>query len=145
MTIQVSDLRAAERFVPNEPITGCFGSSDVSLLNIGPGGVKISHSHPLRIGTRGRFWFRHGELTITVQARLVWSHLSKDPANGGTLAYHSGLHVEGSDPVLADALQTMLARGVLRQDLESLEKKRQRLEEREKARTAKPTMKIISG
>ena len=145
MNVQVKELREAERFVVTEAVTGSFGAAEVVVLNIGERGVKISHPQPLRIGTRGRLNFRHRNVNAAIPARVVWSHLSKDPNAGGKLVYHTGLHIEAGDTSLSAALHSMLQLGLLRQDLESLDRKRQLAEEREKRIANRPTIKVVPG
>ncbi len=134
MTTEVVDLRKGDRFNVVEPVTGSFGPAEIAILNLSLGGVQISHPQPLRIGTRGKLWFKRGDVTVTIQAVVVWSHLVR--STSGTMAYRTGLKLEAVDAPFALAINAMMRSGILRQDLESLEKKRTRLEEREQQRKA---------
>ncbi|HEY0157698.1 MAG TPA: PilZ domain-containing protein [Thermoanaerobaculia bacterium] len=131
MTIEVVDLRRGERFTVVEPLTGTFGPADVSVLNLGLGGIAISHPQPVRIGTRAKLSCRRGDVTIVVPATIVWSHLN--PGSGG-MVYCSGLKLDAADPQYALAINTLMRGGALRQDVGSLERKKQRMREREEAR-----------
>jgi hypothetical protein len=138
MSIEVVDLRKGDRFHMVEPITGTFGAVDVALLDLSLTGAQISHALPLRIGTRARLWFKRGDVTAVVHAHVVWSHLAKSTT--GAMAYQSGLKVDNADPQYAAALNSMIRAGVLRQDLQSMDKKRQRAIEREQLRQSQIRM-----
>jgi PilZ domain len=130
-TTDVIDLRKADRFVAIEPVSGTFGAADIMVLDLSLGGAKISHPQPIRIGTRARISFRRGDITATVQAHVVWSHLN---AGAGGMVYHSGLKLDSVDPQYALAINTLLRANVLRKDVGSLDRKRERMAERELAR-----------
>lgn len=131
MTIEVTDLRRADRFVAVEPVSGTFGPAEMIVLDLSLAGAKISHAQPIRIGTRAKLTFKRGDATATLHAQVVWSHLS--PGKGG-MSYQSGLKLEGVDAQYALALNTLLRANVLKKDTNSLERKRERLVQRELAR-----------
>ena len=131
MTTEVVDLRKGERFSVIEPLTGTFGPAEVAVLNLSLGGAQISHPQPVRIGTRAKLWCRRGDVTITVSATVVWSHLT--PTSAGMI-YFSGVRLDAADPQYALAINTLMRGGAIRQELDSLDKKKQRLREREEAR-----------
>ncbi len=139
MTIE--DLRSGDRFVLLQPIPGSFGASEVSLLNVAATGTQIAHTQPLRVGMRARLWFRYGAISVSTQAQVIWSHLTHDKNGNGKLLYHTGLKVESTDAEFAKALGALFQGGLLRRDEESLERKRQRMIEREKFRAG--AMKVI--
>lgn len=132
----IDELRKADRFVVQEPLAGTFGAAEATLMNVSIGGAQIAHALPLRIGTAGRLSFRRGDAVIAIQARVLWSHLTPGP--GGKLMYRSGLKIEGADAQFALALNTLIRAGVVRQDLESLDRKRQRDMEREQKKKSGP-------
>jgi hypothetical protein len=103
----------------------------VAVVNLSLGGIQISHPQPVRIGTRAKLSCRRGEVTITVPATIVWSHLH---AGSGGMTYFSGLKLDAADPQYALAINTLMRGGALRQDVGSLDKKKQRMHEREEAR-----------
>lgn len=131
MTIEIIELRKGDRFLATEPIPGTFGPADIVVIDLSLGGAKLSHPQPLRIGTHGKLFFKRGDITASAQAVVVWSHLSRD---GGGMSYISGLKLEAVEPQYAMAVNSLLRGGVLRKDSESLEKKRERMIEREKKR-----------
>jgi hypothetical protein len=131
MSTEVVDLRRGERFTVIEALTGTFGPAEVAVLNLSLGGVQISHPQPVRIGTRAKLWCRRGDVTITIAGTVVWSHLN---ATSAGMVYMSGLRLDAADPQYALAINTLMRGGVLRQDVDSLDKKRQRMREREEAR-----------
>ena len=128
MSTDVVDLRKGDRFHVVEPITGSFGAAEIAIVNLSVTGAQISHPQPLRIGTRAKLWFKRGDITIATQAHVVWSHLV---TAGGAMVYRSGIKLEAPDAQFAMAINTFLRSGVIRQDMESLEKKRARMAERE--------------
>jgi hypothetical protein len=141
--MDVKNLRGTERFNLTEALTGSFGSASVTILNISVDGLKIEHAQPIRLGTRARLWFKRADVAVSVQALLVWSHLSKNPNDKGKYLYNSGLRVETSGDEFSLALQSLVDKGIAVQDMESLDKKRQRLIDRTREKTAQPTMKVI--
>jgi hypothetical protein len=136
MTLTVEELRKADRFVAVEPISGTFGQAEATVVNVSIGGVQISHPQPLRIGTTARLNFRHGDVVVTTHARVLWSHAA--PGTGGKLVYRSGLKIEAVDQQYAMALNSLIRAGVIRQDLESLDRKRKRDQEREEKKKSGP-------
>jgi len=122
----VSELRASERYVAKEPIPGSFGAASVGVLNISDRGLMIEHAQQLRVATKGRMWFKHAEVVVTVQAIVVWSHLSKQPNDRGKYLYRSGLRVDGGAESLEMALQTLARRGLVALDIDSLQRKQEK-------------------
>jgi hypothetical protein len=131
MTTEVVDLRRGDRFNVVEPLTGSFGAAEVAVLNLSLGGAQISHPQPLRIGTHAKLWFRRGEVSVAISATVVWSHLA--PTSGG-MVYTSGIRLDAPDANYALALNTFVRADVIRHETDSLEKKKQRMREREEAR-----------
>jgi hypothetical protein len=134
----IEELRRADRFTAVDPIAGTFGAADASVLNLSISGAQITHSQPIRIGTVARLAFGRGEAVVTAQARVLWSHVA--PSAGGKLVYRSGLKLEGVDPQYALALNTLIRSGEIRQDLDSMDRKRKREEEREEKKKSGPKM-----
>ena len=56
-------------------------------------GAQISHPQPLRIGTRGKLWFRRGDVSVTVHATVVWSHLAKTTSG---MVYQTGIKLDAA-------------------------------------------------
>ncbi len=127
-----SELRSVERYIVDTPFSGSFGAASVCVLNIAIRGVFIEHAHPLRIRTAARLWFKRDDVTISVQGMVVWSHLSKTANDKGKLLYNSGILIEETAAFSA-AIETLLRRGLIRRDTESLERKRQRLARNDKS------------
>lgn len=134
MTLDVVDLRKGDRFLFTEPVSGSFGGNDVTFVNVSIGGAQVMHAQPMRIGTRGKLMFRRGDLVIAVPAHVVWSHLGK---LGTAMSYTSGVKLDAADPQFAAAINALYKAGTVVRDAESLEKKRQRMAEREAARQSK--------
>lgn len=131
MTIEIIELRKGDRFPAAEPLSGTFGPLEIAVVDISLGGAQISHPQPLRIGTRARLTFKRGDIAATIEAHVVWSHLAR---TGGRMSYVSGLKVDAADPQYAMAINALLRAGVLRKDSGSLDKKRERMLEREQLR-----------
>lgn len=136
--MQVEELRKTDRFTALEPIDGTFGPAEALVLNVSIGGAQISHPIPIRIGTTGRLAFRRGDVVVTTQARVLWSHVAPGP--GGKLVYRSGLKIEAVDPSYAMAINSLIRAGAIRQDLDSMDKKRKRMIEREEKKKSGPKM-----
>ena len=139
---EARELRRAERYVAREPIPGSFGAASVGVINMSEDGMMIEHAQPLRIATKGRLWFKQDDISVAVPAIVVWSHLSKQPNAKGKYLYRSGLRVEDGNAQLASALKVLASRGVLSLDLESLERKKKRIQDREREQAA-PQVRIV--
>ena len=144
MEPDITDLRNSDRYFVTEKLSGSFGSASVILIDVGEQGVQIEHAQPLRLATKGRLWFKRAEVSVSLHAFVVWSRLSKTPNDQGKYVYRSGLRVdEGADEFLS-AMQMLHEHGVIRKDTDSLNRKRQRLEEREQEKLGKPIMKRVA-
>jgi hypothetical protein len=145
MTIEnILDLRRGARYITSATLRGSFGASEVVVIDLANAGLRIAHSHPLRIGTSARLWFQGINASISMQARVIWSHLSKTTDDKGKLLYSSGLKIEHPDSAYPDALQALASQGMIRLESDSLDRKRQRIEERQRQLQAQAKMKIIT-
>ena len=142
MTIEIIELRKGDRFLATEQIVGTFGPADIVVVDLSLSGAKLSHSQPLRIGTRGKLAFKRGDITASVAGVVVWSHMARA---GGGMSYVSGLKFDAVEPQYAMAVNSLLRAGVLRKDSESLEKKRERMLEREQLRNSQKRVIPTSG
>ena len=141
--MMVEELRKTDRFVVIAPVAATFGASDTLVVNFSITGAQISHPQPMRIGTMARLSFHRGDAFASVQARVIWSHAAN--AAGGTLVYRTGLRLENVDAHYALALNTLLRAGAVQRDIESLDKKRKRDEEREEKRKSGPKVIPFGG
>jgi hypothetical protein len=139
----IEDLRSADRFILTERLTGSFGSAPVVLIDVGEQGVQIEHTQPLRLATKGRLWFKRGEISVSLHAFVVWSKLSQTPNEQGKYPYRSGLRVDEGVDEFTSAVQMLAEHGVIKRDDDSLNRKRQRLEARKQEKSGKPTMKFV--
>jgi len=142
MTDEVIDLRRGDRFYAVEPMSGIFGATDVTVINVSVTGAQLMHAQPLRIGTRSRLSFTRGEVTVSVQVQVMWSHLWQTP---GGHAYRSGVRLDTADVPYAAAVNALIRSGAIQLDTESLERKRQREEERELRRKSGPKISTVPG
>jgi hypothetical protein len=140
--MDIAEQRTTERYIALEPIDGSFGAASITVLNLGGSGAQVAHAQPLRLGTKGRLRFRRGGVQVAVEALLLWSHLSKTPNSEGKYLYQSGLRID-EEGDFATALRSLLDAGAVRRDLDSLERKRRRLLERERERNQTPVVKVI--
>lgn len=131
MTTNVVDLRNGDRFVVLEPVGGAFGANEIVLVNLSLTGAQFSHPQPVRIGTRARLTVRHRDVFAAVSAHVVWSHLAKTDRG---MVYTTGVKFDELDPQFAAALNALYKSGVVQRDADSLERKRQRMIEREAQR-----------
>lgn len=138
---EVSDLRENERFRLLEPMVGTFGASlEIAVLDLSANGVRIEHSQPIRLGTRGRLVFRRlPEIHVNASGHAIWSRLSTQKDSRGKLLYHSGIRIDEPPPEFTQAIGTLAKSGMLQPDNDSLERKRQRLQERSRP----PIMKLV--
>jgi len=144
MEPDVEDLRGRDRFLVTERLTGSFGVAEVALIDMAEEGAQIEHAQPLRLATKGRFWFKRDDISVSLHAFVVWSRLSKTPNHQGKYLYRSGLRFDEGSGGFADALRTLLARGLIEKDEDSLFRKKKRLEAREQEKAGKPVMKHVS-
>ena len=142
MSEEVAELRKGVRFNAVQPIPGTFGAAEVMVANVATGGAQIVHAQPLRIGTRARLAFRAADAVVSVVGVVVWSRLSRTEA-GGALAYSSGVKIEAPDAPYAAASNAMYVRGVIQKDASSLERKRERMIEREKQRASQTKLRAV--
>jgi hypothetical protein len=138
----LSELRSSDRFVAIDPLPGGFGSASITVLDLATRGAQIEHAQPLRLSLAGRLWFKGGRATVSVQGRVVWSHLSKTRDPNGKMLYHSGIHVPDGTEELVAAIEMLAREGVVRKESDSLERKRATLEERGQQRQARPIIKF---
>jgi hypothetical protein len=143
LNIEVRELRSGERFALVETLVGSFGGVQIHVRNIAEQGAQIEHAEPLRIAMRARLWFKRGDVAVSTQGLVVWSHLSRTPNHEGKYLYVSGVRIESDVDAFATAIQTLASGGLLRRDPASLEKKKERLAARESERARNPVMKII--
>jgi hypothetical protein len=141
MTIEVKELRSGQRYVLDAPVPASFGATEVHIVNISTGGLQIIHPLPQRIGSASRLVFRIGDIAIATNGRMLWSHLAKTPTTNGKLSYCSGIRVE--DPEFAAAVQSLIERGFIQLDSDSLDRKRKRLIEKERERSDKHMLKAL--
>ncbi len=144
MEPDIKELRERERYLVTEQLTGSFGAVEVSLINLAEQGAQIEHAQPLRLAARGRLWFKRGEVSVSLHAMVVWSRLSRSPNEQGKYLYRSGLRIEEGEAEFLNALRMLAEHGAIRQDPDSLERKRRLREERELERQGKPTMKRVA-
>jgi len=138
--MDVKELRSGDRFVVAEPLIGTFGAAEVTIVNVAEQGVQIAHAQPIRVAARARLWFKRGSASASVHGFVVWSHLA--PARGEQ-KYLSGIRIDEELTQFVEAVQGLADQGVLRRDFESLERKRQRIAQRELEKNERPRVKLL--
>jgi hypothetical protein len=141
----VRDLRSSPRFVVREPITGYFGGIDVAIHDMAVAGVQIEHSEPVKLSSRARVGFKIDNTLFAVPGVVVWSRLSRSPETQGKLLYRSGIKLEDDAQRFANVINILVGRGRLRPDSQSLERKRQKVEEREQLKKSHPILETIGA
>lgn len=131
MIQKTTELRAGERLVASEPLTGMFAATEVTVFDLGPLGAQIEHAHPLRLGITGRLSIHRDGVETVVSARVVWSKLSKTPNQFGKYLYRSGLRIEEQPTDFLLALHSLARGGLIRRDPDALERKRQYIENKQ--------------
>ena len=138
MNDDVTDLRKGDRFLVVEPIEGTFNATvPVGLLNVSLGGAQLLHAQPIRLGTRATLTFDRRGTAASVVVTVVWSHLAQTSAG---LRYRSGVKLQEPDVAYARALNAFVRSGVIALDTESLDRKREREQEREMRRRSSPKL-----
>lgn len=132
----VEELRKADRFTALDVIAGTFGSAEATVVNLSIGGAQIEHALPIRIGTVARLSFRRADVSASIQGRVLWSHVI--PGGGGKLIYRTGLKIDTVEPQYAMAINSLIRAGVLRQDVDSMDRKRAREIERDLKKKSGP-------
>ena len=133
----VEELRRTDRFAAVTPMPGSFGAMDAAVVNLSIGGGQITHAHPIRIGTTAKLIFRREDVAVAIHARVVWSHVVPG-VSGGKLTYRSGLKIDAVDPSYAMSINTLIRAGAIRQELDSLDRKRAREIQREEKKKSGP-------
>jgi hypothetical protein len=141
--IDIKELRTGQRFVVTDRLTGNFNTAEVAILNVAEQGAQIEHGQPVRLASEGRLSFRWHDVGVSVRGIVVWSRLSKTPNHLGKYLYRSGLRIEEENHDFVSTMQTLADQGVIRQDIHSLERKRQRELEKAEQKNGQPTMKFV--
>jgi len=140
----VRDLRSSPRFVVREPIPGYFGGIGVAIHDMAVAGVQIEHSEPVKLSSRARVGFKVDNTLFAVPGVVVWSRLSRSPETEGKLLYRSGIKLEDDAQRFANVINILVGRGRLRPDSESLDRKRQKVEDREQLKKNRPILETLS-
>ncbi len=145
-TPNAEELRSFQRFVIDPPLRGSFAAADLTIDNLGERGVRVEHAAPLQLGSTSRLSIimPATQEVVRIEARVVWSRLSGKPDANGKFLYRSGLRFDGDSDIIKAILTRMIEFRIARPDTASLERKRQALAERARARAAATAMKPIA-
>lgn len=120
------DSRGVLRFNVRRPLPAQFLGLETAALNLSGGGLQIEHTEPLKLGAHGPLRVddvSEGE-TLTFQARVVWSHLSRNIDPSGKFLYRSGLFLLEPPPSAIGALGR-LVHTIGQPDRDSIERKKE--------------------
>ena len=145
MEPDVRDLRGRERYRVKQRLGGSFGAAEVTLVDVAEEGAQIEHAQPLRLASKGRFWFKRAEVSVSLHAFVVWSRLSKTPNEVGKYLYRSGLRFDEGAANFLQAMQVLADQGVIERDDESLNRKKKRVEELKQDRAGKPIVRMVGS
>jgi hypothetical protein len=137
MSSDITELRSNIRFRATEPLNGNFGVASIVIVDIGETGAQVEHPQALRLAARGRLTFKRGSDTFAAYGVVVWSHLSKQPDGKGKLLYRSGIRFEDDAADFPKIIDTLLAHHVIENDPDSMDRKKQRVVEREAERSGR--------
>jgi hypothetical protein len=140
MSPNITDSRSAARFKIDEPLHGSFANADVVIQDLAESGVQVEHAEPLRLATTGRLALKLGEMAVTVPAIVIWSRLSQTANAKGKLLYRSGLRLEANLEQFAQVINTLAGSGLLRPDHESLERKKQKVQDKQEQLASRPSV-----
>ena len=101
------NLRTAERFLIDPPLSAQFGSAAVLLCDISIKGARFTHGHPLEMGTKAilRVSLEGRPQPFALEAVVVWTQ--KDPARSGR--FMSGARTYATPEVVSTVLRTLQA------------------------------------
>lgn len=125
-----------------QPISAHLGAIDVAIHDLCEGGFQIEHSEPVKLANSAWIEFDNPKTfeTIEFRCRVVWSRLSSRLDSRGKPLYRSGIRIEEADESNRAALQRLL-RQATRPDVDSLEKKKNKLRAAAEAKALRPIVK----
>jgi hypothetical protein len=139
--MEVQNLRGTERYIISEAVTGSYGAASITIVDVSAQGAQIAHAQPLRLGGKARLTFKIGSLTVTAQGLTIWSRFAKSAETRSNMVYRSGIRIESDIEEFANAVRSLIDRGLAQPDPESLDRKRQRLLDRHAEKTSKLVVK----
>ena len=140
----IQDLRSANRYIISYPLTGGFGASEIRIIDFSTAGIQVQHDEPLRLGLQARISFAVSVTQrISWRGTVVWSHIAKKADDRGKHPYCSGIRIDEEPADVEPVLRELIAAGKATVDSESLERKKQALREKAKARAERMAMKVV--
>lgn len=100
------NLRTAERYLIEPPLSGHFGSAVVAVCDISSKGARFRHGHPVEMGHKSvlRMAVDGRPAPVSLEAVVVWTQAETAPAAG---QFVSGVRTYGS-PELIDGMLRQL-------------------------------------
>lgn len=94
------NLRTAERFLLEPPLTGHFGASTVAVCDISAKGARFKHGHPVEMGQKSvlKLALDGRPSPVTLEAVVVWTQPQIGPQEkfvSGVRTYASGEEMTG--------------------------------------------------
>ncbi len=132
---EVREARYRPRFQLSKAIEALVANNRATICNLSPGGIGITHSSPVKIGSDVliKIGAPENEADVAFRGRLVWSRLSRTAEPNGKYPYNSGICVVDDSPAVAGLMGRLIRAHGARQP-SSLDAKRQALEERARSR-----------
>ncbi|MDX1582902.1 MAG: PilZ domain-containing protein [Thermoanaerobaculia bacterium] len=123
--IDVEDLRHDQRYVVSAPLAGELLGSPATVRDLSVGGFGVSHPVHVRVGAVHPLQVRDREFgeVIPFDTTVVWSRISGERDENGTLLYTSGVRIE-NDPAEVAGKVGRLLHYYGKPDTESIERKR---------------------
>jgi hypothetical protein len=130
------ETRRKRRFGFEVPLPATFAASPVDVIDISVTGAQIRHSEPIPLAKEAPLTVPvpGTAATLTVRGRVLWSRLCGRNSNGVSV-YRTGLSlIEERTDITSDLVDQLVRSKQARFDAESLEKKREAREERERSK-----------
>jgi hypothetical protein len=135
----VAELRRTVRYLADASIAASFGPAEMQVLDVSASGIRAHHFEPLKVGATGRLVLRLADSSerFAFRSRVVWSRLSRASTSPGRYPYISGLEITDSELEAETVIERLVERGAARPDRESLKRKSEAIEEKEKQKSAR--------
>lgn len=129
---EIADLRTTPRFVLDPPFEGSFRGEPVRIFNIAEDGLQIEVRQRIEKGAWGelRFSLPTSPRVMRVEARVKWCRAAKGAGPAYSWPFRCGLAVQGVHALTLDSLSQLLELELLRLDEDSLERKREILQQK---------------
>lgn len=117
--LRIEDFRTADRFRLSVPITGVFGTMQVTVVDLSIRGARVAMREFIPVETAGALAFQidTADGPLEVMATVAWCIGA--PREG----FEAGLNIEGQEERMRAAIHRLCMRNEARIDLQSLGRK----------------------